>query len=188
MKKFLFTILSIFFAQIAGLTEELHFDNETYKLKFSALASKTQGYGNEYFKENETCSNWNKMIGIYTYPKENNPIQFANDFNKTIENTDNCVFLKLVENKEANKAVLSFLTNGEQNSKKYFEYDVYKFEKLKKGGMIVIKYASKHYFKDNKEIEKIAKSIKKDNDKYIGMLIVSGTPTIIEKDISITNN
>lgn len=188
MKKFILTIFSILFTQLAGITEELHFDNETYKLKFSALASKTQGYGNEYFKDNENCSNWSKMLGIYNYPKENNPIQFAKDFNKTIEKTDNCVFLKLVENKSANKAVLSFLTNGEQNSKKYFEYDVYKFEKQKKGGMIVIKYAAKHYFKDNKEIEKIAQNIKKDNDKYIGMLIVSGTPIVIEKDISITSN
>lgn len=188
MKKFLITFLTLLFAQITGLSEELHFDNEMYKLKFSALAQKTGGYGNEYFRNTETVSNWTKMLGIYSYPKVDNPIQFAKDFDKTIEKTENCVFLKLVENKKENKAVLSFITNGTQNSKNYFEYDVYKFEKLKSGGMIVIKYAAKHFFTSNKEIDKIAKNIKQNNDKYLGMLIVSATPTVIEKDIFPTDN
>lgn len=188
MKKFILAIITLFFTQITGISEELHFDNEVYKLKFSALATKTNGYGNEYFRGTENTSDWTKMLGIYSYPNESNPIEFAKNFDKIIEKTDNCVFLKLVENKKANKAVLSFIVNGAQNSKKYFEYDVYKFEKLKSGGMLVVKYACKHYFSDNKEIEKIAKKIKQDNDRYLGMLIVSGTPAVIEKDIFPTDN
>lgn len=188
MKKFILTFITLLLTQITGFSEELHFDNEMYKLKFSALAGQTGGYGNEYFRNSENISNWSKMIGIYSYPKVNNPIEFAKDFDKTIEKTDNCVFLKLVENKKADKAVLSFISNGTQNSKNYFEYDVYKFEKQKSGGMIVLKYASKHYFTDKNEIEKIAKKIKQNNDKYLGMLIVSATPVVIEKDIFPTSN
>lgn len=184
MKKYLTLIFTMLLtAMSASSSEELHFDNETYNLKFSAMAEQTQGYGNEYFRGNEDVSNWTKMLGIYSYPKENNPIKFAENFNKTIENTENSVFLKLVENKDANKAVLSFLVNGTQKSRKYFEYDLYKFEKQKSGGMVVLKYASKHYFKDNKDIEKIAQNIKKDNDKYIEMFIVSQTPIVISKDM-----
>lgn len=184
MKKLLTLFMTMFLTLTSSqAAEELHFDNEIYVMKFSALAEKTNGYGNEYFRNSEDVSNWSKMLGIYSYPKENNPIKFAEDFNKTIENTENSVFLKLVENKDKNKAVLSFLVNGTQNSKKYFEYDLYKFEKQKSGGMIVLKYASKHYFKDNTEIDKIAKKIKKDNDKYIEMFIVSQTPIVIEKEM-----
>jgi len=151
------------------------------------MSSATKGYGNEYFRGNEDVSNWLKMIGVYHYPNENNPIKYAENFDKTIEQTDNCLFLKMIENKSASKAVLSFLTNGRQNSKNYFEYDVYKFEKNSQKGMTVTKYASRFYFNQNKEIENIAKQIKKDNDKFLELFVISQTPHIIEKE-TITGN
>ncbi len=166
------------------MSEEIHFDNEAYKLKFSALAPQTNGWGNEYFKAGENVALWTKMIGIYSYPKEGNPIKFAQNFDKIVENTDNSILLKLVENKKTDKAVMSFLVNGSENSKKFFEYDVYKFEKNPKKGMIVTKYASKYFFKTNSEIKSIAEKIKKDNDKYLELLIVSSTPSVIEKNIT----
>ena len=184
MKKFLLTFLALFCAQINTFSEEIHFDNETYKLKFSALAPQTQGYGNEYYKNFENVSNWSKMIGIYYYPEEANPINFAQDFENTIENTDNSILLKLVENKKTDKAVISFLVNGEENSQKFFEYDAYKFEKHPSKGMIVSKYAEKHNFSNNDEINQIAQDVKENNDKFLELLIVSQTPTIIEKDIT----
>lgn len=184
MKKLLLTFLTIFYAQINTFAEEIHFDNETYKLKFSALAPQTQGYGNEYFKGSENVSNWSKMIGIYYYPEETNPITYAQTFESTIENTDNSLLLKLVENKKADKSVISFLVNGEENSQKFFEYDVYKFEKHPTKGMIVSKYAQKFKFNDAGEISKIAQDIKENNDKYLELLIISQTPSVIEKDIN----
>ena len=45
--------------------EEIHFDNEVYKLKYSAIAPLTKGYGNEYFRGNENVGDWVKMIGVY---------------------------------------------------------------------------------------------------------------------------
>ena len=187
MKKFLLTILAILGFQISAFSEEIHFDNEVYKLKFSALAPQTQGYGNEYFKGNENVSNWSKMIGIYYYPEEESPLGFAQNFDRTIDDADNSMLLKLVENKKTNQAVMSFLVNNSENGKKYFEYDVYKFEKHPSRGMILSKYASKHYFKNDDEITKLAQQIKKDNDKYLELLIISAPPTVIEKDIAMEN-
>ena len=184
MKKFILTVLTLFFSQIMGFCEEIHFDNEVYKLKFSALAPQTNGYGNEYYKNNEDTSNWTKMIGVYYYPNENDPVKYAQNFDKTIENTDNSVLLKLIENKKTNKAVISFLVNGCENAKKYFEYDIYKFEKHKTKGMVVSKYAVKHFFTKSDEIDSIAKNVKENNDKYLEMLIVSPTPLVLEKDIA----
>ena len=188
MKKFLLTLIAIFFTQINVFSEEMHFDNEKYTLKFSALAQNTQGYGNEYFRNSEDVANWNKMIGIYSYPNIENPLEFASDFDKTAENTDNSLVLKLIENKKTNKAIISLLVNGSHNSKKYFEYDVYKFEKQKPKGMIVSKYAAKYYFTNNDDINKIASNIKKNNDKYLELFAISQTPAIIERDIFPTNN
>ncbi len=175
-----------FFLGTLVFAEEIHFDNEVYKLKFSALAPQTSGYGNEYFKASENVSNWTKMVGVYYYPSEDNPVKYAQNFDKTVENTDNSVLLKFIENKKANKAAISFLVNGCENNKKYFEYDIYKFEKHPVRGMIVIKYAVKHFFTDDSEIANLAQQIKKDNDKYLEMLIISPTPKIIEKDINLS--
>lgn len=187
MKKILLTLLTLFCSQITVMANQIHFDNEAYELKFSAIAPRTNGYGNEYFKPNENVTNWTKMVGVYYYPEENNPIKFAQNFDKTIEKTENSVLLKFIENKKTDKAVISFLVNNSENGKKYFEYDIYKFEKHPQKGMIMIKYAKKEFFKTNEEITKLAQKIKNDNDKYLEMLILSPTPNIIEKDIQITN-
>ena len=174
----------MFCSQINVLSEEIHFDNETYKLKFSALAPQTQGYGNEYFKNSESISDWSKMIGIYYYPEQNKPLDYAKDFEKIIENTENSLLLKLVENKKTDKAVVSFIVNGEENSQKFFEYDAYKFEKHPSKGMVVSKYAQKFNFSNENEIPQIAQTVKENNDKFLELLIISQTPTIIEKDIN----
>ena len=187
MKKFLLTLFAIFGFQITTFAEEILFDNEIYILKFSAVAPLTHGYGNEYFKNNENVSDWSKMIGIYHYPEEESPINFAQNFDNIVEETDNSILLKLVENKKTNQAVMSFLVNNSENGKKYFEYNVYKFEKHPSRGIFLSKYASKHYFKNDDEITKLAQKIKENNDKYLELLIISPTPNILEKDLAMEN-
>ena len=185
MLKKVLTIIALFLGSAFCQAEDIHFDNEVYTLKYSAIAPKTNGYGNEYFKKNENVSNWTKMIGIYYYPEENNPIKYAEDFDKTVESTDNSVLLKLIENKKVDKAAISFLVNGSENAKKYFEYDIYKFEKHPDKGMLLLKYAVKYFFTSNDEINKIAQSVKENNDKYLEMIITLLIPPIVEKDIFI---
>lgn len=185
MKRIFFILLTLFTVQISSLAEDIHFDNEVYTLKYSSLAPTTNGYGNEYFKKYENVSNWTKMIGIYYYPNEKDPIKYAENFDKTIENTDNSVLLKLIENKKSDKAAISFLVNGCENAKKYFEYDIYKFEKHPDKGMMVLKYAVKYFFTSEGEIKKIAEKVKKENDKYLEMIITSPIPQIVEKDIAV---
>lgn len=185
MKRIIFVLLAILLFQISSFAEEIHFNNNVYTLKYSALAPQTGGYGNEYFLKNEDVGKWTKMIGVYYYPKESNPLKFAENFDKTIENTENSVLLKLIENKKADKAAISFLVNGCENAKKYFEYDIYKFEKSQFKGMVVLKYAVKHYFTNNEEIKSIAEKIKKENDKYLETIITSPIPTVIEMDIPV---
>ena len=185
MKRILFILLAIFLPQLSTLAEEIHFDNEIYKLKYSAIAPQTKGYGNEYFRNTENVGNWTKMIGVYYYPEVSNPIKYAQDFDKTVENTENSVLLKLIENKKADKAAISFLVNGCENAKKYFEYDIYRFEKNPNKGMMVLKFAVKYYFTNTSEINAIAENIKKNNDKYLETIITSPIPLLIEKNICI---
>ena len=185
MFKRLLTILALLIGANAAMSEDIHFDNEVYTLKYSALAPQTQGYGNEYFKKYENVSNWTKMVGIYYYPKENDPIKYAQNFDKTVENTDNSVLLKFIQNKKFDKAEIGFLVNGCENAKKYFEYDIYKFEKHPDKGMMVLKYAVKHYFTNDSEIKTIAEKIKAENDKCLETIISSPIPPIVEKDLQL---
>lgn len=185
MKKFIFMILAFLVPNLCCCAEEIHFDNEVYKLKYSAIAPQTKGYGNEYFRGSENVGNWIKMIGVYYYPEESNPLKYVENFDKTIETTDNSVLLKLIENKKCNKAAISFLVNGCENNKKYFEYDIYKFEKAPNKGMIVVKYAVKNFFTNDNEIKTIAENIRKNNDKYLETIVSSQVPSVIEKDINI---
>ena len=187
MKRIFFILLTLFAVQISSLAENIHFDNEVYTLKYSSLAPTTNGYGNEYFKKYENVSNWTKMIGIYYYPNENNPIKYAEDFEKTVEKTDNSVLLKFIENKKADKAAISFLVNGCENAKKYFEYDIYKFEKHPTKGMLLLKYAVKYFFTNDNDINLIAQKVKENNDKYLEMIISSPIPPVIEKDIQLND-
>jgi len=69
MKRIILTFLALLCSQIIALSEEIHFDNNVYTLKYSAIAPQTKGYGNEYFLKSENVSNWNKMIGVYYYPE-----------------------------------------------------------------------------------------------------------------------
>ena len=173
----------IVFFSLKANAEEIHFDNSKYILKYSTLSPLLKGYMNEYYPANELINNWTKMIGIYYYPNENSPIKFAKEFDKTIENSENSMLIKFIENKKQDKAVVSFLVNNTQNGKNYFEYNVYKYEKHPKKGTMMLKYAIKYFCANNKDITAIGNKIREQNDKYMEMLITSPIPPIVEKEI-----
>lgn len=180
-------VLAVFFLCKAAYANEITFDNERYVLKFSALSPITNGYINEYVRPNETIENWTKLIGVFYYPNEDNPIKFAQKFDKQIEGTENSLLLKLVENKKENKAIISFIVNGQKDGKKYFEYNIFKYEKHPTQGIVAFQYAQKYTFTDDKDIKNVANKIKEENDKYIALVAASMIPAPVEKDIEINN-
>lgn len=181
MFKIILSILLAFFISSMCMAEDIHFDGEKYTLKYSDIIPSTTGYGNEYLKSNENFSNWTKKIAVYYYPNETSPIKFVENFDKTIENTENSILLKMIANKKDDKSIISFLVNGCENAKKYFEYDVYKFEKQATKGMVAVKYSEKYFFTNEAEINTIVEKVKEENDKYLEMLAVSQLPDIVEK-------
>ena len=80
--------------------EEIHFNNNVYILKYSALSPETKGYENEYFLKGENRNNRTQLIGIYYYPEINKPIKFADERCKEVENNETDVLLKFIENKK----------------------------------------------------------------------------------------
>lgn len=178
----IFAIIIVFCSHKAS-AEEIHFDNTKYILKYSIYNPTSQGYMNEYFPEKESPASWNKMIGIYYYVNEKSPIKFAKEMDKTIEEAENSVLIKFIENKKQDKAVVSFLVNNTENGRNYFEYNVYKYEKHPDKGTMMLKYAVKYFCNDDKDIAAIGNMIREENDKYMEQLIVSPIPPIVEKEI-----
>lgn len=164
--------------------EEIHFNNNIYTLKYSALSPVNKGYENEYFPKDENRNNWTKMVGIYYYPEESNPIKFADKKSKGIESEEINVLLKYIENKKADKAAISYLQNGSCNDKNYFEYNIMKYEKHPTKGMMELRYAIRYFFAAKDEIPKIAEKVKSQNDEYLQIIIESPIPPIVEKDIN----
>ncbi len=172
----------LFFVQ-AAKAEDIHFNNDIYKLQFSQLSSETGRYVNEYYLNGENKSNWSKMIGIYYYPQISTPRKFADKTEKEVEQKENVAILKFIENKKQDKALFSFLENGETNGNKYFEYNIYKYEDHPHKGMMVLRYAKRYFFKTNDEITNIGHDVKKINDDLLEQLIITPIPPIVEKDI-----
>lgn len=178
----LLLIAYLFFVQ-AAKAEDIHFNNEIYNLKISKMSPVNKGYENEYYLTKETPHNWSKMIGIYYYPEISNPVKFANETDKQIEKQEDIALLKFIENKKQNKALLSYLQNGEANGKKFFTYNVFKYEKHPAKGMMVLRFAKKYFFTTNEGITKLAQEVKSINDDMLEQLIITSVPPIVEKDI-----
>lgn len=189
MYKIIFSALALLFISIFTFkmqvrAEEIHFDNDTFILKYSAYSPVNKGYENEYFFKNENKNNWTKMVGLYHYPDVTKPIKFADDESKKIEASETNVFLKMIENKKAAKAAISYLQNGECAGKRYFEYNIYRYEKSAVQGMVALRYAVRYFFDTDADITEIGQKVREINDEYLEKFISSPMPLLVEKNIN----
>ncbi len=188
MNKMIIITLVILFISMFVFTqtakcEEIHFNNNIFLLKKSYYSEENKGYVNEYYPKNENREDWSKMVAIYYYPEVSNPIKFADNEDKKVEETETDVLLKFIQNKKSDKAALSYLENGSANGRNFFERNIYKYEKHPDKGMMVLRYAERYFFISDSEITQIGNNVKQDNDKYLELIVSSPIPPVVEKDI-----
>lgn len=167
----------------AEAQDEITFDNKAFVLKSTAQSMNLPNSMNEYFLKGENKYNWTQMLGVYHIPDIKDPVRYAEQFDNKIEKDETCLLLKFVKNKKTDQAVISYLENGNDNGKKFFTYNVYKYEKNPISGITEFRYAIKYFFKDKAEIISIANTVRDENDKYMTMLISSSIPPIVEKEL-----
>lgn len=186
MRKFclcyLFLFLVFLILSQAVKAENIHFNDDIYKLKASETLSGNV-IRNDYYKDNENPNFWTSMVEIKYYPDVTSPIKYSNDADKKIESDDKCVLLKFIQNKKNEIALISYLENGIQQDKTFFIYNIYKYEKHPKKGMMVLRFAKKYVFNTKEEIVKMANEVKTVNNDYMERLIISPIPPIVEKQI-----
>lgn len=184
MKKFWLFYLLLFF--LFGIlhqsvsAENIHFNNFIYTLNDSSFTGKDKVVENLYYKDNESVKFWTSLIGVFYYPQESNPLKFAQDKDNEIEANETCVLLKFVQNKKKDIAVISYLENGANNEQTFFIYNIYKYEKHPKKGMMVLRFAKKYVFNSKDEINKIAQDVKSINNDLMEQIIISPIPPVVQ--------
>ncbi len=174
MRKILFygCFLLVIIVLLGGnvLAESIHFGDYIYKPKSE----------NQYYKENESPENWTSKIDVFYYPEISNPLKYAADEDKRIEDNEKCVLLKFVQNKKQSIALISYLENGIERDGNFFAYNIYKYQKHPKKGIVVMRYVKKYMFNSNEEISKIGQEIRQINNDYMERMIITDIP--IEKE------
>lgn len=181
---FYILLFAVFFILNQTVTaENIHFNDDVYDLKYSETTSKDKIIENEYYKVKENRSFWTSMVGIYYNPEVSNPLKYASDVDKKIETSENLILLKFMQNKKQDVAVISYLENVVQDNGTYFIYNIYKYEKHPKKGMMILRFAKKYAFNNKEEITKIGEEVRAINNDYMEKLIYSPIPPIVVKHI-----
>lgn len=163
--------------------ENIHFNDDVYDLKYSEITSKDKIVENEYYKVKENRGFWTSMVGIYYNPEISNPLKYAADVDKKIETSENLVLLKFMQNKKQDVAVISYLENVVQENGTFFIYNIYKYEKHPKKGMMILRFAKKYAFNTKEEITKIGQEVRAINNDYMEKIIISPIPPVVVKHI-----
>lgn len=186
MRKILPFYLLVFFVFFllnqSVIAENLHFNDSVFELKYTDNPTRSKIIKNEYYKANENRDYWTNMIEISYFPDVDSPRKYAVEIDKKIESNENCILLKYLQNKKRDIALISYLENVVQNDKPFFIYNLYKYEKHPKKGMMVLRYAKKYIFNSNDEINNIGKDVKMINNDLMEQLIISPIPPIVSKD------
>lgn len=185
MKKYwqfyvLFLMLVLILSQSVR-AENIHFNDDIYKLKTADTTLKSNVIENKYYKDKEDQNFWTSRITITYYPEVNNPVKYSNEIDKKIESDENSVLLKFVQNKKKEIALISYLENSVQQEKTFFVYNILKYEKHPKKGMMALKFSQKYVANSKDEILKMVQELKNINNDYMERMIISPIPPIVEK-------
>ena len=148
------------------LAENIHFGDYIYKPKSD----------NRYYKDNETPESWTSKIDVFYYPEISNPLKYAQDEDKRIEDNEKCVLLKFIQNKKQSVALISYLENAIERDGNFFAYNICKYQKHPKKGIVVMRYVKKYMFNSNEEISKIGQEIRQINNDYMERMIITDIP------------
>lgn len=186
MRKFfplyLILIFMVFLIAQKVKAENVHFNNYIYILKSGDISKTNKVVKNEYYRRDENKDYWTSSILISYYPEVSSPLKYASELDKKIERTDNLLLLKFIQNKKQNVAIISYLENIVQNDRTYFIYNLCKYEKHNKKGILELKFSKKYVFNTKEEITQIGKEIKAINNDYMEQMIILRTPSIVEKE------
>jgi len=184
MKKYwLYFLLIFIFIGNSVSAESIHFTDYIYKIKTVNNTGKQNFVENIYYTNNEDGNNWSSRFDVYYYPGITNPLKYAQQISKDIENNDKLLLLKFVQNKKQNVALISYLETSEQNGQTVFVYNIFKYQARNKKGIDILRFEKIYSCSDKTAIINMTEEIRKINDDYMERMIITPIPEIITDNI-----
>lgn len=97
----------------------------------------------EYIPEGESLKRWTQLIGVYTYPRIDNPLEFARTMEQMVAEQNPRARSSVGYDRVKNEAIIDFTTwpaGGE-----YLEFNIFKYKQDGRGGLIAHQYAVRTY-------------------------------------------
>ncbi|MCQ2743816.1 MAG: hypothetical protein MJ230_03350 [bacterium] len=189
MKRILFLIAYILFLSCGFANAKsddfnmpfIKFNGSKFSLYYSAKSFETGGFINEYYKHNQTYTNWNELIGIHHYPTAFYPIEHAKEFKDYLSEIGSSVSVEVSE--EDNSALLYFIVISDKRLPIVLEFNIFKYVKSPLCGTVAFQYAKRYLLNNGLEVESIIKELNKTATKYVKQAEKVDMPDIITFEI-----
>lgn len=155
----------------------IKFNGSKFSLYYSAKSSETGSFINEYYKHNQTYTNWNELIGIHHYPTAFYPIEHAKEFRDYLNEIGLMASVEVSE--EDNSALLYFIVISDKRLPIVLEFNVFKYVKSPLCGTIAFQYAKRYILNNGLEADAVTKEFKETAIKYIKQVKKVDIPDII---------
>jgi len=136
----------------AAAPEKIDFQGLTFRKAFSDKNS--EGPFSEYLPKGQTLDAWKKLMGYYEFTKLPDAKDAAQTLVEVLKSQNPDFPSDIIYNEATGEAVVDFVTWPKDES--YVEFNVWKYQKNPKGGLIAIQYAERSsdiepYFKKLKD-------------------------------------
>ena len=186
MKRIIILIFLVIFSLTCGFAfakskksemPSIKFNGTPFHLYYSVKNKEYGGYINEYYKQNQTYTNWNELLAVHHYANAFYPIKHAESFSDFLSSSGAECYLTIDE--EDNSAILDFVISDNRKLPIIVEYDVFKYEKSHACGTVALQYARRYMLSNSLQVNDIKKMIKKNRKKYIKSVKRTKIPDIV---------
>ena len=157
------------------------FNGNKYSLYFSAKSPEDGSFINEYYKSGETYENWTELIGVYHYPNEYSPIEFAKSMSEQLNSISSPNTLMI--NDTSNSALLDFILVDSSRMPMILEFNVFKYEKSPVCGTVTIQYAKRYLINNMLEIDEVKSFFDKNREKCLNKVEKLKIPELVTYNI-----
>ena len=159
----------------------IKFNKSKYELLYSSKNKETNSYINEYYKHNESYTNWTELLAVHHFKNSYSPIDQAKLLKEGLSSMGCPSAIDV--NEKNNTATIDFIIINTKQIPVIIEFNVFKYEKDPICGTIALQYAKRYLLNDRLAIEKIKKSFAKSRVKYIKKVNKFEMPKLIEASV-----
>jgi hypothetical protein len=142
----------------AATPKSVQFDGQTFMLA-SDQPTKT-GSIEEFLLPGQAFTSWTKLAAIHHFPLDVDPALSTAELAQTVHQNNPQAQTLVMNNSATGDSLIDFVTwpTSDPNGIAYIEFDVFKYQKLRAGGLVAYQYALRAYGKDGAAFLKTLKT------------------------------